>query len=120
MKQYFTQILGDERGGKEFYIIGKRPTLKVGDRCVFHHKGFFVADALVVREPLPTIDPARPEQCVMRIDDVEWYDIPVAMSDLQEKHLTIHGRSMSTRGGSKLTDGELGDIRRRSRGEGAY
>lgn len=111
MKAYFTQVMGNERGGKEFYIIGRRPNLKVGDRCVFQQGGRLIADALVVLPSTPTIDPARSESSFMRLMDIHYYDNPVPVSDLQERHVQIHGKRISTRGGSMLTDEELNRIR---------
>lgn len=111
MKAYFTQVMGNERGGKEFYIIGRRPNLKVGDRCVFQQGGRLIADALVVLPSTLTIDPARSELSFMRLMDIHYYDNPVPVSDLQERHVQIHGKRISTRGGSMLTDEELNRIR---------
>jgi len=115
MKAYFTQVMGDERGGKEFYIIGRIPAFNVGDRCVFQQVGHLIADALIVTAPTATIDPARSEPSFMRLTDIHYYDNPVPMADLQERHRQIHGgRIISTRGGSMLTREELEDVRRRA------
>jgi len=115
MKTYFTQVMGDERRGKEFYIIGRIPAFSVGDRCIFQQVGHLIADALIVTAPTVTIDPARSEPSFMRLTDIHYYDSPIPIADLQEKHKEIHGgRIISTRGGSMLTQEEFEDVRRRA------
>jgi len=115
METYFTQVMGDERKGKEFYIVGRVPAFNVGDRCIFQQVGHLIADALILVAPTTTIDPARSESSFMRLTDIHYYDNPVPIADLQERHRQIHGgRIISTRGGSMLTQGEFEDIRRRT------
>jgi len=111
LKIFSTKIVPSERRGGEVYIVGRKPLFKVGNIVVFHYKGLFCFDARIVSEPVLSLDPSKSKEYVIRVAVINWYERSISMSEIQELHISIHNKRISSYGGSILTPDELVFIR---------